>query len=555
MLRGVARLQRLVMTQGMLLRGFAPKVNFSPLGVRPAHRRLCAAGCSRRATAEHLHPWRGSINHKSLRTSAVRQDIEAHVDDAADSSQTLARNFAEALRVHDIVRPGDKVVVCVSGGVDSVALLHLIADLQEEWGLDVHVLHFDHGRREESSEERAFVMELAERLGATAHVRTPARPFADANFQASARTWRRSEAQELLSRVGAHVILQGHHADDQTETVLLKLVRGCHLSNVAGMKHREGPFGRPLLDFTKAQLREFVEARGEEWREDASNADGAYLRNRIRHELVPLLQELTHGSLEARLDVVTAQSAHLREWLDTHPSSVVSESLGTSAGKFEESDTEFRELDFDVWSKLPTVAQEDQLYDYVLRTTGRQLQYRNLRKICDGMLEADVEWEWRVDKEWYLTRKGSRAWTRRKTTEQDEVAAERTFDADRGVSVSHPAGWRVRAMWEDNEDSLDHGDGFRLANLPEKCALMLRFRRPGDRFQPPTRQKAILLKDWMRGNGVPLHARDRTPLVCLDDEVIAVYPVCVSAHAVASRGGDDARRGAVLRIVVERVPR
>ena len=92
MLRGVARLQRLVMTRGMLLRGFAPKVNFSPLGVRPAHRRLCAAGCSRRATAEHLHPWRGSINHKSLRTSAVRQDIEAHVDDAADSSQTLARN-------------------------------------------------------------------------------------------------------------------------------------------------------------------------------------------------------------------------------------------------------------------------------------------------------------------------------------------------------------------------------------------------------------------------------------------------------------------------------
>ena len=83
MLRGVARLQRLVMTRGMLLRGFAPKVNFSPLGVRPAHRRLCAAGCSRRATAEHLHPWRGSINHKSLRTSAVRQDIEAHVDDAA----------------------------------------------------------------------------------------------------------------------------------------------------------------------------------------------------------------------------------------------------------------------------------------------------------------------------------------------------------------------------------------------------------------------------------------------------------------------------------------
>ena len=182
-----------------------------------------------------------------------------------------------------------------------------------------------------------------------------------------------------------------------------------------------------------------------------------------------------------------------------------------------------------------------------------------MRKICDGMLEADVEWEWRVDKEWY-----SCAWegvAERGPDERQQSKARLlpnvvTFDADRGVTVSHPAGWRVRAMWEDNEDSLDHGDGFRLANLPEKCALMLRFRRPGDRFQPPTRQKAILLKDWMRGNGVPLHARDRTPLVCLDDEVIAVYPVCVSARAVASRGGDVARDGAPCsNRVVERVPR
>ena len=169
------------------------------------------------------------------------------------------------------------------------------------------------------------------------------------------------------------------------------------------------------------------------------------------------------------------------------------------------------------------------------------------------MLVDDMEWEWRVDKDWYLTRKGSRAWTRRKTTEQD--AAEHTFDADRGVTVSHPLGWRVRATWEDIEGGMDNGDGFQLANLPEKCALTLRFRRPGDRFQPPTRRKAILLKDWMRGNGVPLHARDRTPLVCLGDEVIAVYPMCVSAHAVASEGGDDARRGAALRVIVEHVPR
>ena len=99
------------------------------------------------------------------------------------------------------------------------------------------------------------------------------------------------------------------------------------------------------------------------------------------------------------------------------------------------------------------------------------------------------------------------------------------------------------------------GPGVVLANLPERCELSLRTRRPGDRFCPPTRTTSVKLKDWMRANDFPLHTRDRTPLVCVGAEVLAVYPgAAASAAAVASAaapGGSTC--GSVLRVVVDSV--
>jgi len=486
---------------------------------------------------------------------AMRCDGAESARSAPTSS--LVRDFANALRAHEVVRPGDRVVVCVSGGADSVALLHLLSEVREEWRLDLHVLHFDHRRRAESAEERAFVEALGARLRAEVHVRVPDSPFADASFQANARSWRRSEARALLERVDAHVILQGHHADDQTETILLKLFRGCHLSKVAGMAHREGVFGRPLLDFPKSALISYLEARSEPWREDASNADEAYLRNRVRHDLVPALRGVTHGSLEDRLRALTAQSAHLREWLDDVPKATVPGAFGTRS--------DVGELDLDVWFALPTMAREDQLYDYVERSTANRLGYRNLRKIMRQMHSTNVEWSWRLENDWELVRVGQRAFTRPLATESivaaeagdDEGEASSIVQVGRGVSLSHPPGWTVRAIWNDDDVArdLERGarDGVSLANLPEACSLALRYRKPGDRFRPRTRDAPVRLKDWMRDAAVPLHERDRTPVVTLGEEVLAVYPSSVSARAAPPAEGVGSRDGAVLHVVIDGV--
>ena len=517
-----------------------------------------------------------------------------------------------------------RVVVCVSGGLDSVALLHILAELREEWKLGLHVLHFNHGKRAESEEEESFIKSLSARLGVEAHVRHPEKPFEAANFQAKARAWRREEAQKLLDKLGAQVILQGHHADDQTETVLLKILRGCHLSRVSGMARREGNFGRPLLDVSKDQLREFLTSRSIAWREDASNADAVYLRNRVRAELVPLLRELTHGPLEARLRAITTQSRLLRNWLDEHPSAILrtrdaksstdvvdddahifeSESGEPVVQETENWDASARrylfengELDMNAWLQLPGMAQEDQLYEYVLRSTGLHLRYHNLRMLWKHMQTDNISWDWRIGKEWNLVRAGERVWTqrmklhprggddgaqkKRQTTGKKQTRSlaavepeeeEARLNVEHGVVVSYPKDWTVRAFWEDDkgEDrvAVFADEGVRLANIPEGAALRLRMRQPKDRFRcPRTRRdgKAVLLKDWMRNNEFPLHARERTPVLCLNDgEVVAVYPGFLAAKVTPSPDDDDGdgdveeetggrRRKRFLRLVIDRV--
>ena len=166
---------------------------------------------------------------------------------------------------------------------------------------------------------------LAQDLQLQFHLReAPQGSWASSGVSAAARAWRRGEALSLAQSLASEgspapaVIALAHHADDQRETVLLKLLRGCHVSRIAGMAPKAGPFIRPLLSCSKAQLTDYVRSRGVAWAEDASNADPDYSRrNAVRLRLVPLLQELTGSGLDARLHDAQHQSRLLRLWLDS----------------------------------------------------------------------------------------------------------------------------------------------------------------------------------------------------------------------------------------------
>lgn len=200
-----------------------------------------------------------------------------------------------ALRAEGVPARGDALVVGLSGGADSTALTDVLASLQRRHGFRLVAAHLDHGLRAGSGDDAAFCHALCERLGVpfrggTAPVRDRARRE-KGGLEQAARLERYSFLRRVKDDEGAAWIAVAHTQDDQAETLLLRLLRGAGASGLAGMRPASGDLVRPLLAVPRAGVLEHLRARGLAWREDPSNADPAHLRNRVRHELLPYLEQ------------------------------------------------------------------------------------------------------------------------------------------------------------------------------------------------------------------------------------------------------------------------
>ena len=199
----------------------------------------------------------------------------------------LAHAVERTLRRHAMLAGGETVLVAVSGGADSVALLHILRELAPTFSLSLHVLHVDHGLRAESVRDAEFVHALGARLGVPVDVERVA--IGPGSVEAAARDARYAALEAWADRLGADRIAVGHSADDQAETVLMRLLDGAGVRGLAGIPPRRGRVIRPLIETRRQALRDALVAAGQDWVEDETNRDPKFLRNRIRHELLPLL--------------------------------------------------------------------------------------------------------------------------------------------------------------------------------------------------------------------------------------------------------------------------
>jgi tRNA(Ile)-lysidine synthase len=201
----------------------------------------------------------------------------------------VGEGMLEKVREGALLAPGAPVVAMLSGGRDSVCLVDLISRLL---GPDaVTVLHVNYGLRDDSDEDEAHCLRLCEGLGLRLESERPRRPEGPGNLQSWARDTRYAAAAKLaLPREAA--IATGHTADDQVETILYRLASSPSRRALLGMRRRDGSLVRPLLGFTREETTGYCEERGLEWRDDPTNAEGGYARNRVRHRLVPALAEI-----------------------------------------------------------------------------------------------------------------------------------------------------------------------------------------------------------------------------------------------------------------------
>ncbi len=201
----------------------------------------------------------------------------------------------EEVRASGLLPQGTSVVAMLSGGRDSVCLLDLAVRALGPGA--VTALHVNYGLRDDSDRDESHCATLCERLGARLEVEHPRRPDGPGNLQAWARDVRYAAAARL-ARPRESLIATGHTADDQVETILYRLASSPSRRALLGMRPRDGRLVRPLLSVTRVQTTSYCEARGLSWRDDSTNAELSYARNRVRHRLVPALAEIHPAAVD-----------------------------------------------------------------------------------------------------------------------------------------------------------------------------------------------------------------------------------------------------------------
>ncbi len=251
----------------------------------------------------------------AMTTQLVRKSLRAK----------LERDVAASAGSRGLIAEGDHLLVAVSGGPDSVALLSVLASLAPSKRLTLSALHLNYGLRgEESDGDARFVSRLCADLEVPlvierVDVSRVAGTGRGLSLQARARDARYAALRRTAATLGASKIALGHTADDQAETLLMWMLRGSGAAGLAGIKPlRDAVYVRPLLDVGRAEILAYLEAKGLSYRTDSSNAKPVYLRNRIRHELLPLLKRFNPAVVSAltrQADILRDEDACLDGWV------------------------------------------------------------------------------------------------------------------------------------------------------------------------------------------------------------------------------------------------
>jgi tRNA(Ile)-lysidine synthase len=244
----------------------------------------------------------------------------------------LLTQMLRTVRQQKLFAPGQRLLVAVSGGPDSMALLSLLHQLAPSWHLSLTVVHFNYGLRgQESDADESFVRTWCDERGIPLIVQWPVLPKkrGASSVQATAREVRYAAMHQIVRDLGVDRIVVGHTANDQAETMLMWMLRGGGLSGSAGMPYvREGIVVRPLLGSTREDILTYLDQSGLSYRCDSSNQEERYHRNRIRKEVMPVLLRLRPAAvrvLQRHADLLREDDVYLEHIVDGLVSSLVKE--------------------------------------------------------------------------------------------------------------------------------------------------------------------------------------------------------------------------------------
>ena len=268
----------------------------------------------------------------------------------------LEANFLNTIKENNLINKGDKIVVGVSGGPDSIALLACLNKYKEKLNYDIVVAHVNHLIREDSTDDEQFVENVCEKMNIKCYIkRVNISEIAEkekGSVEEIGRNERYKFFDEIVKKENANKIAIAHNMNDNAETMLLNLIRGCGLNGLEGIKPLEyNKYIRPLINCKREEIEEYCEKNKLEPRIDYTNKETIYKRNKIRNELIPYLKELNPNIIKnlSRLSkIIEEENEYINKVVEKTYKEIAEESLGNIAIDLKN----FNELDVTIKEKL-----------------------------------------------------------------------------------------------------------------------------------------------------------------------------------------------------------
>jgi tRNA(Ile)-lysidine synthase len=427
----------------------------------------------------------------------------------------VRRQVLQTIAKHGMLQPGDRVCVAVSGGADSVALLHILRELADELGITLALAHLNHKLRgAESDADEEFVRALADGAGLryfthAVDVAAEARATSQ-NLEQAGRNCRYQWFTRLLREDLADKIAVGHTRSDQAETVLYRLLRGAGSAGLAGVRPvLPGGVVRPLIGVSREEVVTYLQAGGHRWREDSSNRDLDFERNRIRHELMPQLARDWNPQIESAL-------AHLAAWAGDEEDYWRQE-LGRLTAELLEERADGVYLRVSATRHLPAAVLKRLVRQAVekVRENLRGVDYEHVEAACEmirsgrGSGRLDLP-GMTVARSFDAVRFTSAGAAQASGEYSMELAGPGIYPVPGSsvcIELKLAAGASLKPGYNERcQEALDWG------KLPKP--LKLRSWQPGDRYQPWGRGKEKKLKALFHEERIALWDRAGWPVVC-----------------------------------------
>ncbi len=397
-----------------------------------------------------------------------------------------------------------KMLVGLSGGADSMALCSVLLVLRDRGQVMLEAVHVNHGLRGQAADEdEAFVTDFCRKQNipcSVFHLTPPANPG-----EGWAREARYAAFQRAMEQSGADALVLAHHREDQAETLLMHLMRGTGLDGLCGMRQQSQMNGmtvlRPLLHVSKAEMIDALQQAGQLWREDASNATDAYLRNRVRHQVMPLLEDLAPGIVERM-----GQTAELLQWDSDALNKLAQEQMPR---------------DLSTYLSLPLLQKQMP----AVRTRILRLWWQSqCHSVLDAahtqglasLLDAPVGAQYTLPQDV----KAYRGYTHLHLVGEKALCTP--------VSV-HGAGCYAMGKVQLTIESMVSvpGNGKTCQALPAAMVqdAVLRTRQQGDFIRPFGQEGRQSLQDYLVDHKIDAPFRDQLPLLCMGQEVLLVCGV------------------------------